>query len=169
MRRWEGEHDFRYLTFSCYRHLPLLGNDAIKQVFVDRLAKAKEKHPYRLIAWVVMPDHAHLLLWPHTPVDTLMHAVKRPVAEAVIRRWRELEAPILQRITNSRGERQFWEAGGGHDRNVRDAEEERRFVDYIHENPCRRGMVDLPHEYRWSSARWYEGLDCPLACDPPDN
>ena len=82
MRRWEGEGDLRFLTFFCAGQLPLLGNDAIKQVFVDRLAKARWTHPCRLVAWVVMPDHVHRLVSPEGSVATLMHAIKRPVAEA---------------------------------------------------------------------------------------
>ena len=42
------------------------------------------------------------------------------------------------------------------------------FIDYIHENPCRRGLVDLPEQWAWSSARWYEGIASVIDCDPPE-
>ena len=161
----------RFLTFSCAGQLPLRGNDAIKQLFVDRLAKVRRTHPFRLVAWVVMPDHVHLLVLPDGPgggVAKLMHAIKRPVAEAVLRRWRALEAPILQTVTGKDGTARFWQPGGGHDHNVRDDRAMEAFIDYIHENPCRRGLVDLPEEWTWSSARWYEGIESVIDCDPPE-
>lgn len=53
----------------------------------------------------------------------------------------------------------FWQAGGGYDRNVGDESTLRTMIDYIHQNPVRRGLVDRPEDWIWSSARWYAGLD----------
>lgn len=58
-----------FLKFSCYRRLPLLSKDQSCQWFVDALEDARESHGFHLWAWVIMPEHVHLLLWP--PFDRI--------------------------------------------------------------------------------------------------
>jgi putative transposase len=168
LRRRESSGEGRYLTCSCYRRLALLGNDAIKSAFVARLADVRREVPFQLLAWVLMPEHFHLLVIPHLPeypVDRLLYALKAPLAQRILRRWRELEAPILPRITDPRGRPHFWQVGGGYDRNVVEEVEEK--IGYIHANPVRRGLVATAEDWPWSSARWYAGRrEGEVAIDP---
>jgi putative transposase len=40
-------------------------------------------------------------------------------------------------------------------------------IDYVHQNPARRGLVERAADWRWSSAGWYEGAPrCDLIPDP---
>lgn len=167
-RRWRIElpGHVRFLTFSCHRRLPLLNHDAIRQLLVDRLAVVCQQQQVRLLAWVIMPEHVHLLVFPEAQVNMtrFTHALKRPVAEQVLRRWRTLNASILQKIGNTRGYH-FWQRGGGDDRNITCDDELREKIAYIHENPVRRKLVPVAIDYAWSSARGYAGLpDAKLRC-----
>ena len=51
-----------FLTFSCYRRLPLLGKDRSRWWFVQALEKARRRHHFDPWAWVLMPEHVHLLI-----------------------------------------------------------------------------------------------------------
>lgn len=73
------------------------------------------------------------------------------------RRWRALDAPVLARLEDDSGDVRFWQRGGGYDRNVRDRDELMEKIRYVHLNPVRRGLVERPEEWAWSSARWYDG------------
>jgi hypothetical protein len=53
-----------FLIFSCYRRLPLLSKDRSRRWFGDALAPARLKHGFELWAWVIMPQHVHLLVCP---------------------------------------------------------------------------------------------------------
>jgi putative transposase len=67
----------------------------------------------------------------------------------------------LPRITvreGSRVRRRFWQPGGGFDRNVTELATVHRMIDYMHANPVRRGLVERPEQWEWSSARWYAGI-----------
>lgn len=158
MRRREGL-DARFLTFSCYNRLPLLGNARIRDQFVEAIVAARRDQPFQLIAWVVMPEHVHMMILPSPghPVSRVMSALKRPFAEVVVGRWRELKAGVLHRITGDGGRARFWQPGGGFDRNVRDEAELFREIAYIHENPVERGLAEKATDWAWSSARWYAG------------
>ncbi|MCH7547850.1 MAG: transposase [Planctomycetes bacterium] len=161
LKRFEIENQPRFLTFSCYRRLPLLDNNDIRDLFEVRLDAARKQHGFRLHAWVLMPEHVHMILTPSLPehpVDIVLKSLKQSVGKRVIIRWKNMEAPILQRMAASKGRLRFWQAGGGYDRNIRDEEEMLEKVSYLHANPVRRGLVDSPAGWKWSSARWYEGI-----------
>ena len=107
-----------------------------------------------------MPEHVHLMILPallEYPVDAVLKVLKGSFANSVLRRWRELDAPILKRITGRNGKLHFWQVGGGYDRNIYSEKEFLAKLDYIHNNPITRGLVNHPTEWRWSSARWYDG------------
>jgi putative transposase len=54
----------------------------------------------------------------------------------------------------------FWQDGGGYDRIIRDNKEFDRLIDYVHSNPVRRGLVENPEDWYWSSAAdWNSGDD----------
>ncbi len=160
MKRVEQADHARYLTFSCYRRLPLFGNDRIKDAFVEELQMARSKTHFHLLAWVVMPEHVHLLIWPRLPeypVSRVSWAIKRGFARRVIGRWRELDAEILNELGARDEQVRFWQRGGGYDRNILDGSELSEKIRYIHENPVRRGLADRAEDWAWSSARWYAG------------
>ena len=52
------------LTFSCYRGDPFLEDDRAKQMFVDALAAGRRRHSFDIWAYVIMPEHVHLVAWP---------------------------------------------------------------------------------------------------------
>ena len=170
LRRIEHPSHVRYLAFSCRHRLPLFKNDAIKSAFIDHLDQTRDRTRFRLFAWVVMPEHVHLLLWPKLPehpVSDITSRLKRSVARQVVTRWKEINAPILTTITDADGRTRFWQPGGGYDRNITSDAELREKIDYIHANPVRRGLVKLPTDYPWSSARWCAGdRQNSLAIDP---
>ncbi len=158
--RKEAPRIARFLTFSCRGRLPLFQNDKIKRLFLEILGQSRERLGFRLRAWVVMPEHVHLILVPRlpgAPVPVILQAVKQPVARRVIHRWRQLNAPILARITDANGESRFWLPGGGYDRASYSDGELFEKIRYIHENPVRRGLTTCALDYEWSSARWYVG------------
>ena len=156
-KRYEQAGDGRYLTFSCYQRMQLFGNDRIKDAFADHLEECRQENGFRLIAWVVMPEHVHLLVIPAADgtVSEVLRAIKEPFARSVLTRWRELDAPILSRLVDSRGATRFWLRGGGYDRNIVSDSELIEKIGYIHANPVRRGLVENETAWPWSSARWY--------------
>jgi len=54
----------RELTFSCYRGHPFLGRDRTRQWLCEALDKARRQFGFQLWAYVIMPEHAHVLVYP---------------------------------------------------------------------------------------------------------
>ena len=167
-KRYETLGELRFLTFSCYHHLPLFNNDAIKDEFVRALDYARTRTNCCIIAWIIMPNHVHLLVapsLPRYPVSAFLRLLKGPFAKKVLDRWRDLDAPILRRLTDRRGRVHFWQVGGGYDRNIRSEDEYDEKFNYIHLNVVRAGLVDDPADWRWSSLPWYLGMPSVLPLD----
>ena len=93
---------------------------------------------YELHAYVVMPNHIHLLVTPAVPVSRLMQSLKRFTAREANR--------ILRRTGNP-----FWQ-DESYDRLVRDDAELQRIAQYIEWNPVTAGLVARPDDFPWSSA-----------------
>ena len=169
-RRIEGCNHARFLTFSCYKRLDLFGSPRIGDEFVRILREARERRGFKLHAWVVMPNHVHLLVRPGGSAATVagvLRAIKQPMAQRVLRRWVELDAPVLKHLRDRDGRSHFWMKGGGHDRNVFSAEEVEEKLRYIHENPVRAGLVTRPEDWAWSSAHlWDRRHESGVPIDP---
>ncbi len=136
----------RFITFSCYRSFPLLANARIRDRFASDLARTAETAAVRLHAWVIMPNHVHLIAEPGVDqsISQFLHTLKSPFAFAVINRWREFDAPILVRLID--------DDGGGYDRVVLVNSELEEKIRYIHLNPVRKGLCEAPEAWAWSSA-----------------
>jgi putative transposase len=164
--------DAHSLTFSCYRRFAFLRTERTCQWLADAINDARRDLDFALWAYVLMPDHAHLVVWPRQQeydIAAVRKAIKAPVGTKGIA-YLEAHAPQwLPRITRIRGgkvERLFWQSGGGHDRNVKESRTLMSIIDYIHANPVRKGLVERPWDWKWSSAGWFDDRsEVPLAVD----
>ena len=99
---------------------------------------AESQHVYDLHAWVVMPNHVHMLVTPLASPAKFMQSLKGYTAREA------------NRLLNRQGE-QFWHRES-YDHWVRGDEQYRRIARYIEENPVSAGLVGRAEDYRWSSA-----------------
>ncbi len=166
LKRWEVR-SFRFLTFSCHRREQLLGRPEWRDLFAGSLARARDRCGFELVGWVVMPEHAHLLIVPgrDATVPAILRSIKQPIAQRAIATWRMANVPILEWLRVGEDRYRYWQAGGGFDRLVRTPDELAKTLSYIHRNPVTRGLVENDTDWAWSSARWYAGLGG-LRCDP---
>ena len=111
---------------------------------------------YRLLAWVIMPNHVHLLveIW------------QMPQAQ-LIKDWKGFSARRINRVLNRRGklwQDDYW------DRYIRDEAHYRKVVHYIESNPVKAGLVESPEQWPFSSARFrdqYNRLQLPPKSSAP--
>jgi len=62
LKRYYGKGDLHFITFSCYRRWPLLKTTGARNLFVKELGRVRDATGFRLIGYVVMPEHVHLLI-----------------------------------------------------------------------------------------------------------
>ncbi|HEX8913735.1 MAG TPA: transposase [Humisphaera sp.] len=165
-RRFDDRQHAHELTFSCYRKLPLLAMDATRTWLLEAIDRARATHELALWAFVVMPEHAHVIVFPKRPdysISAVLKSIKQPVARKAINHLRKHAPDWLRNLEVRRGDgqvvHQFWEAGGGYDRNVRNVDTLWQMIDYVHLNPVRRGLAKAATDWEWSSARQYAAVD----------
>src|SRR5262249_1208183 len=107
------------------------------------------------------PEHVHLIVRPRRriyDIADIRQAIKEPVGRKAVKYLRDTAPEWLERICLKKGDRiyyRFWQAGGGYGRNISEPLTLLKMIDYIHENPVRRGLVELATDWKWSSAAWY--------------
>ena len=102
------------------------------------LRGASELNQYAALAYVVMPNHVHLLIEPHLPIDRITRGLKGVSAQKANR--------LLGRTGLA-----FWQ-GESFDHWVRTPAEGEKICRYIEENPVKAGLVAAADAWLWSSA-----------------
>jgi hypothetical protein len=55
---------FHYTTSVCYKRVPVFSCERACEFFIEALSETKTLLPLKLIGYVIMPDHTHLILNP---------------------------------------------------------------------------------------------------------
>ncbi len=140
IRRYVCEGQVYFLTHVTYKRHPLLVEHI--DIFQRAYAAIIDRSGAESIAWVVLPEHFHLITDPHDrDFSSLMKRFKLKFSGL----YREQKALPRGRVWQYR----FW------DHVIRDQEDLRRHIDYIHFNPVKHGLVKDPFEYEHSSLRKY--------------
>jgi len=120
-----------------------------------------------------MPEHCHVLIFPRRPkydISAILFTIKVPVTQKA-KAFLQKNAPrsldlMRDEQPNGKVAYRFWQRGGGYDRNFNEPESIYAGIEYIHNNPVRRGLVARAEDWPWSSAGWYAGKrDVPLVPD----
>jgi putative transposase len=164
LRRFDETNQPRELTFSCYRRYPFLARERTREWFLQALEAARPDSHIQLWAYVVMPEHVHLIVCPNElpgQVSHFLRVLKETVARRAIAYLKRNAPEWLGRLEVREGSRvlhRFWQPGGGYDRNITETSTLRQMIEYIHANPVRRGLTERAEDWQWSSARWFSGI-----------
>jgi putative transposase len=172
-KRYNDPGHAHELTFSCFQRQPFLLGDQARSWLAQAIRLARKKHSFHLWAYVFMPEHVHLLIWPTTAnydVSSMLATIKLSVTRKALARVRATAPHFLPRMAdiqpNGDVHYRFWQRGGGYDRNSTEPNTIWNQIDYIHDNPVRRGLCKYATDWYWSSAGIYMGLrDGPLSVD----
>ena len=148
---------FTLLRSVVVRPLPLLGNSGARNTFVSMLDEVRMQRGFRLLGFVVMPEHVHVVVSEPeigNPSD-LMLSLK----ERVSFRLNPAHARVRKRPTGTdaleEDDYSFWQRRF-YDFNVWSSGKLEQKLDYMHRNPVQRGLVSHPKYWPWSSWAYYE-------------
>ncbi len=112
---------------------------------------------YALWAYVFMPNHVHLLIWPRQQeysISQILKSIKQPVSRKAVHWLKQNKPAALQQLATDEKAQpyRFWQKGGGYDRNITQLDTLISSVKYIHRNPVQKGLVESPERWYYSSA-----------------
>jgi putative transposase len=171
LRHYDNLGTARFVTFSCYRRIEVFRDEVAAEIFIRNLDRLRRDHGVRILGYVVMPDHVHLVLHPQISVrlGVVIGQMKGRSAREIVLSWQERSIPIPGQMRRMRGtliNHSVWEKRC-YDHNCRTPDTVREKINYCHNNPVSKGLVAEPGEWRWSSWQWYRGdCDVPLEIDP---
>ncbi|MBS1821952.1 MAG: transposase [Acidobacteria bacterium] len=139
LERRQQTGQLHFITFSCYRRLPYLQHPESKNTLEQVIEKARRSHSLSIHAYVLMPEHVHLLSnEPETHTLASFLSVVKGESSKLLKGDRE----------------RFWQTRY-YDFNTFTTGKFVEKVQYIHRNPVTRGLVSRPEDYRWSSFNHY--------------
>jgi putative transposase len=127
-------HGTYFVTSRTYNSRRLFQVEQHAELFLQVLQHYRHESHFRLHAFVVMPDHVHLLLTPKdTSIERAMQLIKGGYSRKLGSKF-----PVWQR--------------GFTDHRIRDRSDWDRHFEYIHSNPVRARLCQQPEDYPYSSA-----------------
>jgi len=139
LKRFQNTGQSHFITFCCYHRRKLLTSPTSMRVFELALERDRRTFGLRIYAYVVMPEHVHVLL-SEPERQTLADALKS-LKQGVSRR-------LIQNAEH------FWQKRY-YDYNIRDYPQFMEKLRYIHRNPLKAGLCERPEDWEWSSFRHY--------------
>lgn len=170
LKHFDNTDQAHFITCCTHQRLPLITNNKCRQIIVDAISFSRTKYKYRLIAYVLMPEHVHLIILP--PRDCRIGIIAGEIKQVSSRRIHEIllpvNSPLLEKMTITRNRLirfTFWQRRC-YDHTCRDEDSMWEKVNYCHNNPVKRGLVKSPADWPWSSYRVYNGYEnCNLGID----
>ncbi len=162
--RFASQDHPHYLTCTVVEWLPIFTRPETAQVVFD--------------SWSYLQEHAALRIYGFVVLENHLHAVAQaPNLQDVWNRFKSYSARKLIDLLEEQGARrlldrmgftfkarrsdrsyQLWQEGS-HPECIEGDVMLRQKLEYIHNNPVKRGFVDDPEHWRWSSARCYAGCE----------
>jgi len=133
LRRSDEPGHIHFWTISCYRRLSFFHDGGTKRVAVEGLGLLQERFGVRLMGYVIMPDHVHVMVHPQArsqeqpmPVSRLLAAFKQHVGyqgkarlwEVWRRQGRLWSEPLNRWASAALGPQTIWNTRG-YDFNIR--------------------------------------------------
>lgn len=157
------ENEFPYfITCTIVAWLPVFTRPAAAQIVLDSLQFLQERERLTVYGYVIMENHLHLVASSDElskQIGDFKSYTARQIIDSLESKGERL---LLDQFQEHKARHkidrchQMWQEGS-HPQQIQHGEVMRQKLDYTHYNPVRRGYVDDPVHWRYSSARNYAG------------
>ncbi len=164
MERYQitSETSVYYITFSIVDWLPVFVSTPAFEAVTKSLSFSHERKGLRINAYVVMPTHIHAVVFDAAfdsvrlkrTLDEFRRFTGRRLADLVDERFPSCFQMAIRAASGDDRERRFWQPSR-HPVAITGERFWQQKVDYLHENPCRKGLVRRAVDWKYSSAAWW--------------
>ncbi|MCE9646906.1 MAG: hypothetical protein K8S20_12975 [Chloroflexi bacterium] len=151
-----------YVTFTVVEWLPVFVEEAACKIITDSFNHCIKNKHLAVNAYVIMPTHLHALLFDadfdserlkHT-LDDLRKFTGRQLLDHCAAHFPANFSDVFRQNAGQDRQRRFWQPTR-HPIGVFSEGFWRQKLDYLHHNPCRKGLVLRPEDWRFSSALYW--------------
>lgn len=156
------DHALYFVTFSVVDWLPVFVAEEPCCIVTDSLNFCHERKHLRTNAYVIMPTHLHTILfdadWNADRLRQTLTALRKYTGQQLTKHCHFHLPPCfagtLRASSGPDRRHRFWQ-GGIHPEAIYSQTFWRQKLDYIHDNPSRKGLVREAHHWRFSSAAYW--------------
>ena len=152
---------FHYVTAVTYRRVPVFRSEKACSLFIEALAETRKRCPFKLVGYIIMPDHAHLIVNPSdSDISNLMRRIKGLSARRILDWLRsENHAVSLAKLALETSQKRkhahaVWQKDFS-SIDIWSVKFVQQKPHYVHANPVRAGLCEHPKDWQWSSYRAY--------------
>jgi len=152
-----------FVTFTVVGWVDVFSREQYKEILVESLDYSLKQKGLLLHAWVIMTNHAHLVISSDTAkIADIIRDVKKYTSKQIIKTLQDNEKESRKewmlnifsftcKNNNNNKDFQFWKQDY-HPIELNTNEKMKQRLNYLHENPVRSGIVWEPQQYKYSSA-----------------
>src|SRR5438067_1175679 len=163
--RFHSDGALFYVTFSVVDWLPIFVSEAVCRIVTESLNFCHHQKGLRINAYVIMPTHLHAILLHADFQATALEHVVTDFRKFTGRRLADFcaqytpasfQGVLVERAGGDR-ERRLWQPTR-HRLQIETEGFRQAMIDYLHQNPVRKGLVRQAEHWRFSSAScWASG------------
>ena len=160
-----------FITATIVQWLPVFTSAACCDILLQALEFARAHKGLRIYGWVILDTHFHAIVAGPELAQTIGDLKKFTAREILAELPREGRDWLMNQLAyyrarhKSDSQHQVWQEGV-HPQSIATDEMMLQKLEYLHNNPVKRGLVALPEHWRYSSAHeWCPGAAPLLRCD----
>ena len=151
-----------YVTFTIVEWLPVFIDEHACKIITESFNFCIKNKYLRVNAYVIMPTHLHSILFDadfdaerlkHT-LDDMRKFTGRQLLDHTANHLPKCLTEEFKKNAGKDRERRFWQPTR-HPMGITSPDFWKQKKDYLHDNPCRKGLVLAPEDWRFSSARYW--------------
>ncbi len=160
--RFRSDAAVYFVTFSVVEWLPVFVSETAFKIVTDSLNFCCRSKGLRINAYVIMPTHLHAILF-HESFDGVQLAsvvtdfrkfTGRQLCDFCDQNMPACFSETFRKAAGDDRQRRFWQPSR-HPEQIETESFWRTKFDYLHENPCRKGLVVRASDWRFSSASYW--------------
>ena len=181
MRRYKIIEDGiipHFATWTLTEWLPIFISDKYCDILKNSLEYCRREKGLLVHAYVIMPTHAHFILSvePDFVLSDVLRDARKFTAKEIVRQLQQDEHRLFewifreaaQKVGRPKGSYKVW-SEGTHPVALESEQMAIQRFEYLHNNPVRKGLVEFPEYWRYSSASFYlTEKEGPIQIDPLD-
>jgi putative transposase len=166
LKHYYGLNHLHYLTNSTYRRARLFDSERFRKQWVATFGELWGELKFRILGYVLMPEHFDALIWPGAEANPsqIMQKLEDRTALFILKNLRENLGyawwqKMLARVTlpptvHHHAHFRVW-GRKFYDMNIWSPKKRDEKLNYMHNNPVKRGLLKHPGDWPWSSWRFY--------------
>ncbi|MDD3344778.1 MAG: transposase [Sulfurovaceae bacterium] len=160
---YESTHP-HFFTCTILHWLPIFTRQESVDIILDSLMYLQKEDNLKLYAYVILENHIHLIASSDNIAQSIKKLKSFTAKEILKLLQKENVATIIDQLAfykkahKTTASYQIWQEGSQPKLIKNDAMMISK-INYIHQNPVKRGYVDEAKHWRYSSARDYEGIN----------